>query len=111
MEMKTRPQPVRPDAEPERAFGLDEGLRPYEQSPYEEWEQRLREQLAEPAAPAGPAAPASPARLSSLDAFRGLTILGMLLVNNVALDSATPATLTHAAWNQGVHFADLVFPW
>jgi predicted acyltransferase len=60
-----------------------------------------------------PEAPARPlsARLVSLDAFRGLTILGMLLVNNVALDTATPEPLTHAPWNGGVHFADLVFPW
>lgn len=50
-------------------------------------------------------------RLLSLDVFRGLTILGMLLVNNIALDTATPRQFTHAAWNQGVHFADLVFPW
>jgi predicted acyltransferase len=47
----------------------------------------------------------------SLDAFRGLTILGMLLVNNVALDTRTPAHLVHAPWNEGVRFADLVFPW
>lgn len=51
------------------------------------------------------------ARLTSLDAFRGLAIVGMLLVNNVALDSATPAPLTHAPWNGGIHFADLVYPW
>ncbi|MFB3881267.1 MAG: acyltransferase family protein [Armatimonadota bacterium] len=50
-------------------------------------------------------------RLLSLDAFRGLTIIGMLLVNNAALDRATPSQLTHAAWGEGVHFADLVFPW
>lgn len=50
-------------------------------------------------------------RLVSLDAFRGFVILGMLLVNNVALDTATPPQLTHAQWNQGLHFADLVFPW
>lgn len=50
-------------------------------------------------------------RLLSLDAFRGLTILGMLLVNNIALDYATPKQLMHAAWNQGTNFADLVFPW
>ncbi|MEN6370549.1 MAG: heparan-alpha-glucosaminide N-acetyltransferase domain-containing protein [Armatimonadota bacterium] len=50
-------------------------------------------------------------RLVSLDAFRGLTILGMLLVNNAAMDTATPKHFTHAAWNAGVHFADLVFPW
>jgi predicted acyltransferase len=50
-------------------------------------------------------------RLLSLDAFRGLTILGMLLVNNIALDTMTPLHLTHAPWNQGVRFADMVFPW
>lgn len=55
--------------------------------------------------------PRASRRLVSLDAFRGLTIAGMLLVNNVALGPATPAHLTHAAWNRGVHFADLVFPW
>jgi predicted acyltransferase len=35
----------------------------------------------------------------------------MLLVNNVALDSATPAQLQHAAWGAGVHLADFVYPW
>jgi predicted acyltransferase len=50
-------------------------------------------------------------RLASLDAFRGLAIVGMLLVNNVALDTATPRPLTHAPWNNGVYFADLVYPW
>ena len=50
-------------------------------------------------------------RLASLDAFRGLTILGMLLVNNVAVDIFTPRQLTHAPWNGGIYFADLVFPW
>ena len=51
------------------------------------------------------------ARLVSLDAFRGLTILGMLLVNNIAAGEATPRHLQHAGWNRGIHFADLVFPW
>jgi predicted acyltransferase len=50
-------------------------------------------------------------RLASLDAFRGLAIVGMLLVNNVALDTATPRPLTHAPWNGGIYFADLVYPW
>lgn len=50
-------------------------------------------------------------RLLSLDVFRGLTILGMLLVNNIELDYATPKQLVHAGWNKGVHFADMVFPW
>jgi predicted acyltransferase len=47
----------------------------------------------------------------SLDVFRGLTIILMLLVNNVVLDRYTPWTLTHASWNEGVSAADLVFPW
>ncbi len=54
---------------------------------------------------------AGPPRLASLDAFRGLTIFGMLLVNNIALSWHTPSELTHAPWNGGVHFADVVFPW
>ena len=53
----------------------------------------------------------SPGRLVSLDAFRGLTIAGMLLVNNIALDERTPSQLTHAPWNGGIRFADLIFPW
>lgn len=52
-----------------------------------------------------------PVRLLSLDAFRGLTILLMLLVNNMALDSFTPKHLTHAAWNGGANLADMVAPW
>ena len=35
----------------------------------------------------------------------------MLLVNNVALDTRTPAQFTHAPWNGGIRFADLIFPW
>jgi predicted acyltransferase len=49
-------------------------------------------------------------RLVSLDAFRGLTVLGMILVNNAAMGDATPATLRHADWG-GLNLADLVFPW
>jgi len=51
------------------------------------------------------------ARLSSLDAWRGLTILLMLLVNNVALDTLTPRQLQHAPWGGGITLTDLVFPW
>lgn len=50
-------------------------------------------------------------RLISLDAFRGLTILGMLLVNNIALDTRTPKQMLHADWSGAVSLADLVFPW
>lgn len=56
-------------------------------------------------------AKASSERLLSLDAFRGLTIFLMLLVNNAAFDTATPKHLTHAPWNGGVYLADMVFPW
>jgi len=59
----------------------------------------------------GESPPPAGARMVSLDAFRGLTVLGMLLVNNIALDTMTPTQLTHAGWKQGAHFADLVFPW
>lgn len=51
-----------------------------------------------------------PARLVALDAFRGLTILGMLLVNNIAMGAATPEQMAHAEFGH-VHLADFVFPW
>ncbi|HZH99435.1 MAG TPA: heparan-alpha-glucosaminide N-acetyltransferase domain-containing protein [Fimbriimonadaceae bacterium] len=50
-------------------------------------------------------------RLVSLDAFRGITILLMLLVNNASLGRHTPPYLQHAPWGGGIHLADLVFPW
>lgn len=63
--------------------------------------------------PEKPVAPAKPTanRLLSLDAFRGLTILGMLLVNNIALGDKVPQQLVHAEWSGKVTLADLVFPW
>ena len=42
----------------------------------------------------------------ALDVFRGITVALMLLVNNVALDNATPAMLLHAPWGGGVRLAD-----
>lgn len=57
------------------------------------------------------AIPSSRRRLAALDAFRGLTVLLMWLVNNAALDTATPRHLTHAEWSGALHLADLVFPW
>ena len=56
------------------------------------------------------ATPTVAKRLVALDGLRGLTVLLMLLVNNVALDDATPDQLTHAPFG-GVSLADLVFPW
>lgn len=37
-------------------------------------------------------------RLASVDTFRGLTILGMLLVNNMVLGQYSPEQLVHARW-------------
>ena len=55
--------------------------------------------------------PARSERLHSLDAFRGLTILGMLIVNNTSHGMAAPQWIEHAAWGRGVYVADFVFPW
>ena len=49
------------------------------------------------------------ARLTSLDVFRGLTIIGMLLVNDPGNTSAAYPQLRHSAWH-GWTLADLVFP-
>src|SRR6185369_381312 len=65
--------------------------------------------IAEPrvAAPTVPAAKRE--RLVSLDVFRGITIAGMLLVNNPGTWSAIYPPLEHAAWN-GWTPTDLIFP-
>jgi predicted acyltransferase len=55
------------------------------------------------------AAPRVEARSKSLDVFRGLTIIGMLLVNNPGNASASFAELRHSLWN-GWTIADLIFP-
>src|SRR5688572_30805986 len=56
-------------------------------------------------------APLRPARerLLSLDVFRGLTVAGMLLVNNPGSWSSIYPPLQHAAWN-GWTPTDLIFP-
>jgi predicted acyltransferase len=48
-------------------------------------------------------------RLISLDVFRGITIAGMLLVNNPGTWSAIYPPLEHAAWN-GWTPTDVIFP-
>ncbi len=48
-------------------------------------------------------------RLVSLDAFRGITIAGMLIVNNPGTWSAVHAPLRHAEWH-GWTPTDLIFP-
>jgi predicted acyltransferase len=46
----------------------------------------------------------------SLDAFRGLTVLLMVIVNIQGNGDEAYAALKHAEWN-GLTLADLVFPW
>lgn len=58
---------------------------------------------------AGTGIPGRSGRLRSLDVFRGLTIVGMLLVNDPGDPTAVYTQLRHSAWN-GCTFADLVFP-
>ncbi len=48
-------------------------------------------------------------RLVSLDVFRGLTIMGMILVNNPGNGSHVYPPLRHAEWH-GCNFTDLIFP-
>lgn len=59
------------------------------------------------AAPA--AAPARPGRRLSLDLFRGLTILAMVVVNTQGVGAPAWPLLVHADWF-GFTLADLVFP-
>jgi predicted acyltransferase len=62
------------------------------------------------APPAGVGVQASPTeRLTSLDAFRGITIAAMILVNNPGTWSAIYPPLRHAAWH-GWTPTDLIFP-
>lgn len=56
-----------------------------------------------------PTAPRLSGRLVSLDAFRGITIAGMLLVNNPGSWSTIYPPLKHAAWH-GWTPTDLIFP-
>lgn len=50
-------------------------------------------------------------RLVSLDAFRGFTIIAMLVVNNPGHSAAYPHQFRHAAWGEMVTFCDMIFPW
>ena len=60
-------------------------------------------------APSEPAAPGA-GRLVSLDAFRGLTIAGMILVNNPGTWAHIYPPLAHAEWH-GWTPTDLIFPY
>src|SRR3990172_541922 len=61
-------------------------------------------------APAATAAPKTGGeRLLSLDIFRGITIAGMLLVNNPGSWSSIYPPLRHAEWH-GWTPTDLIFP-
>ncbi len=75
-----------------------------------EWKERRPESRAAPVSAVQPST-LDAKRLVSLDAFRGLAVLGMLLVNNKQLGPWTPDQLHHASWGEPIHFADMVFPW
>ncbi len=62
-----------------------------------------------PVSKAPPVAPANRTRLLSLDAFRGLTILAMILVNNPGNWGQMYWPLGHADWH-GWTPTDLIFP-
>ena len=64
----------------------------------------MNEQTAPP-----PAAATKSLRLSSLDAFRGITIAGMIIVNNPGTWRAVYPPLLHAEWH-GWTPTDLIFP-
>src|ERR1043166_6193210 len=70
-----------------------------------------REEDSPAARPVAPAARSRPGaeRLIALDAFRGMTIAGMLLVNNPGSWGAIYPPLEHAPWN-GWTPTDLIFP-
>src|SRR6266567_3798337 len=57
----------------------------------------------------GTAAPNTRERLLALDVFRGLTVAGMLLVNNPGTWGSIYPPLEHAPWN-GWTPTDLIFP-
>ena len=48
-------------------------------------------------------------RLLALDVFRGMTIAGMILVNNPGTWSAIYSPLKHAEWH-GITPTDYIFP-
>jgi predicted acyltransferase len=75
----------------------------------DEIRQRADDEVPAPVTAPVPAGKATRERLLSLDVFRGLTIAGMLLVNDPGTWSSIYPPLEHAAWN-GWTPTDLVFP-
>jgi len=69
----------------------------------------IRPEQVAPLSPGAGAPAVARERLLSLDVFRGLTIAGMLLVNDPGTWSAIYTPLDHAEWN-GWTPTDLIFP-
>jgi predicted acyltransferase len=67
------------------------------------------ERVTAPIAPSAPGGARRAERLLSLDVFRGMTVAGMLLVNNPGTWSAIYPPLEHAEWH-GWTPTDLIFP-
>ncbi len=91
---------------------------PAQQKPFENEKPELQGCFSSPADkclerqphPSPDSKPAAPkGRLASLDAFRGLTIALMILVNSPGDTGAVYSHLSHVPWN-GWTFADTVFP-
>lgn len=74
-----------------------------------ETKEAVRSKAKEVLPEASPGRIALAGRLTSLDVFRGLTIAGMVLVNNAGDWNAVYPPLLHAGWN-GWTPTDLVFP-
>ncbi len=72
---------------------------------------RLGHVIPEPVETVQPDRPRSAPRLLSLDVLRGFVVAGMLLVNNMIWNAATPRQLMHAPWGRGVTFTDMILPW
>ena len=74
-----------------------------------EVENKVNEKRGEAAPAAAPPAKPRRERLLALDVFRGLTVAGMLLVNDPGTWGSIYPPLEHAAWN-GWTPTDLIFP-
>ncbi len=68
-----------------------------------------RTSSATPGTAAAPASPPKKERLLSLDVFRGITLLSMVLVNSPGDSHYKYAPLSHVPWH-GWSYTDLVFP-
>jgi predicted acyltransferase len=84
-------------------------MSPVTLAPHDEFLRPVESPPAPPERLAPQAQPGQKERLLALDVFRGITVAGMLLVNNPGTWSAIYPPLEHAAWN-GWTPTDVIFP-